>query len=269
MKTLSKLLPIVLILSLFLQCCRDKDKDCYDPTNPKCVNYNPCHNAKLPDADFTIQENLLISYPGPTRWQWMPDDTVFVGRSNIKFDSPYNGVEYKHTLYLGAETIEGNTFTRDFSSVSTEQRPYKVTITHVIEYSIDTECFPNTVGRDSITKTITLVRYMNDLRTYGAYRGVFENQKDSFDFTVLIEDSFGNPVDWGSQDTQWKIINFHNQGDTLNEPFILRNTVLSFLNDFGGMIPIGLLELEPNSNKFIFEYRYLNEKHIVKGRKLE
>jgi hypothetical protein len=40
---------------LFLSgCC----KECTDPTNPDCDNYDPCHNSEPANADFTINEQI-------------------------------------------------------------------------------------------------------------------------------------------------------------------------------------------------------------------
>jgi len=46
---------IVILAVLFLSgCC----KECSDPTNPDCENYDPCHNSEPANADFTINEQI-------------------------------------------------------------------------------------------------------------------------------------------------------------------------------------------------------------------
>ena len=267
MKTIYKFLPLLVLAPLLMQCCKEDDKDCYDPTNPKCVNYDPCYNAKLPDANFTIQESIYTTYPGTTGWHWMPDDSVFLGTSDIKFDSPFNGAEYEHTWYLGAEIINGNTFTRDHSSVGESSRPYQITVSHVLEYTIDTECFPNTKGRDSIARTYTLIRNFSEFESYGNYRGVFENKTDSFDFSFYYLNSQGIPAEvYQLQDLKIGIYNFHNLGDSTRMFFSPRNRMITVVNPAGTH---GLLTLAPGSEEFIFEYLYQGQKQIIKGRKLE
>lgn len=262
------LLLLTSTLLITLSCRRDDDceRACTDPTNPQCPNYDPCYGAEPPSAGFTIQENYLGQQNG---WDsWTPDDSVFFGRNDIRFTSPYTGSEYKHTWYLGAEVIHDASFSRDHSSVTSAQRPYQITISHVLEYPLNNDCYANATGRDSVARTYTLVRYFNDLQAFGKYRGVFENQKDSFDFEFRIEHEDGGKLEWeDSWNSVRYIVNFHNLGDTLFQSFSLRNKLVILTASWNR--PRGLLDIKPNSDEFVFEYQYLSESYIVKGRKLD
>jgi hypothetical protein len=272
MKTDNTLLLWALLLgALFFGCKKDDDADgiCMDPTNPKCGNYDPCHGVQPPSAAFTIQESYRRTFPPPTEWLWTPDDSIFVAHSNIRFSSPYTDNKYKHTWYLGAEVIHDASFTRDHGGISDDQRPYHITVSHVIEYPLDNECYANATGKDSVARTYTLIKYLDELKTFGVYRGAFEGQRDSFDFAIRAFHANGGRAIRDDPTTTY-FINFHNEGDTLFQSVAFRNRIVTIIQSFG---PRGLLQIEPNSNQFTLEYRHLEkggdwDNYTVRGRKL-
>lgn len=266
MKTIYNFLLLLMLASLFLQCCKNKEEEkyCYDPTNPKCVNYDPCYGVKPPTAEFTIHEGLL----GIDNWVKTPDDSVFLGR-DIIFESPYKGSEFKHTWYLGAEVIHGSTFTRDHSSVLVSQRPTFITVSHVIEYTIDEECFPNLTRKDSVARTYYLIKYFNEFATIGNFRGVFINEKDSFDFSFLFLDANNNPSVVFSEINFLYSVNFHNlnPNDTTLLDFNFRNKILLLIGTGGA--PRGSMEIDPRTGLFTMKYSINWVDYEVRGRKLE
>jgi hypothetical protein len=271
MKTDNTLLLWTLLLgALFFGCKKDDDcaNLCMDPTNPKCGNYDPCHGVQPPSAAFTIQESYFTSFPSNS-WMWTPDDSIFVANGNIRFSSSYTDNNYKHTWYLGAEVIHDASFTRDHSGVSDDQRPYHITVSHVIEYPLDNECYANATGKDSVARTYTLIKYLDELKTFGVYRGAFEGQRDSFDFAIRAFHANGGRAIRGEPFIRY-FINFHNEGDTLLQGLSFRNRIVTFYQSFG---PRGHLKIEPNSNQFTLEYRHLEkggdwDNYTVSGRKL-
>ena len=55
MKQKYSIIFVVLFAVFILNgCC----KECSDPTNPDCENYDPCHNSEPANADFTINEQI-------------------------------------------------------------------------------------------------------------------------------------------------------------------------------------------------------------------
>ncbi len=205
---------------------------------------------------------------GIDSWVRTPDDSVFLGR-DIIFESSYKGSEFKHTWYLGAEVIHGSRFTRDHSSLLVSQRLTLITVSHVIEYTIDDECFPNTTGKDSIARTFYLIKYHNEFATLGDFRGVFINEKDSFDFSILILDTYNNPKEVFSGIGFMYSVNFHNENpnDTLVLDFSSRNKIL-LLNGTGGA-PRGSMEIDPSTGLFVMKYSINWVDYEVRGRKLE
>jgi hypothetical protein len=271
MKTDNTLLLWTLLLgALFFGCKKDDDcaNLCMDPTNPKCGNYDPCHGVQPPSAAFTIQESIIKFFPS-FGTVLSPDDSLFVANGDIFFTSPFSDSKYKHTWYLGSEIIHDASFSRDHINVKNDQRPYHITISHVLEYPLDNECFNNTTGKDSIARTYTLIKYLDELNSFGVYRGAFEGQRDSFDFAVRSFHRDGGRAVRG-ESTNSYISNLHNEGDTLFPAVGLLNNVVTFSQSFGSR---GLLIIEPNSNQFTLEYRHLEkggdwDNYTVSGRKL-
>ena len=237
-----------------------------DPSNPKCANYDPCFGVEPPSAEFTIQESYMRTFPQPTQWLWTPDDSIFFG-GNILFSSPYKGSEYKHTWYLGAEIIHEAEFTRDHS-IPHAQRPYHITVSHVLEYPIDSACYPSATGRDSIARTYRLVRFSNEFATIGKFRGAFKNEVDSFDFSFLHVMPDGSPAEiFAGHQSNFISENFHNEGDTISIRTFWANRVLSLTGSTWQ--PKGLMEVDPATGKFELKYQYYYEDYEVSGRKIE
>lgn len=48
-------IPLLLWSAIYFNSCK---KECLDPTNPDCENFDPCHGSKPANADFTINEQI-------------------------------------------------------------------------------------------------------------------------------------------------------------------------------------------------------------------
>lgn len=193
-------------------CKKKPPPDCYDPTNPDCVNYDPCYGVTQPTADFVMEASTRNHN---NDFVYIPDDSIFLGVF-IRFRSEYRDTfKYKHKWYLGAETLTDYQVERNFDNVT---RPELITISHVIRYQPDIICCPNDDGIDSVSKTFYLIKYFNELNIFGKYRGVLNNEVDSFDIEIYFLDDNMNPAEvlnFNVNAFQY-FMNFHNNGDTVN-----------------------------------------------------
>ncbi|MEC8739755.1 MAG: hypothetical protein VXX63_07740 [Bacteroidota bacterium] len=71
-------------------------KECSDPTNPECENYDPCHNSKPANADFTINEQINATD------FYYESDTIY--RVNGTLFKPKHDAD-SITWLLGAEIV--------------------------------------------------------------------------------------------------------------------------------------------------------------------
>ena len=272
--------PFLILVAIFavLSGC-NKENKCYDATNPDCENYNPCFTQTKPSAKFIMEEsnpeldNMGIWYA----------DSVFFG-AMIRFRSEYNKPEYKHTWYVGTDIFsEAITPDRNFLNVS---RPQNITISHVLEYSPILSCFPDDVGKDSVAQTFRLIGSFNaDFQTYGSFRGVLNNEVDSFDLQVLSVDKDGYLTTIDDNDGIY-YVNFHKRGDTIASNNTAINWPLeigAFLYNHHGVFTRGLegtIEVDANGI-MIMNYQMDggnpigddlipdNNWHTFKGRKIQ
>jgi hypothetical protein len=256
-----------LMLFLFVvvtSCNKDEENPecpCTDPTNPECPNYDPCFGKDEPNARFFIEDRLI--YPEFGEYLWINDSILRGGP--VRFRSPFEGEGISHIWYVGAEIIEEPTVTRNFAVV---QRPEFITVSHVITYPIDTLCYPEALGRDSISQTFYLIDFYSELLTIeNTFRGVLNNETDSFDFKFRALQGFtGVPGQISTSGVNIYSINFHNSQDSVrNDGVSFTNTHLSLTNDGPA---IGLLIINPEDLSVELNYSFEDDdtQHKFLGR---
>lgn len=259
-----------LALFALLSACSCK-RDCQDPTNPDCENYNPCFGKTQPSAKFIMEEtNIVLANEGI----WVAD-SAFLGYS-LRFRSEYTDSKYKHTWYVGNEIFNSHTTpSRSFENLP---RPQFISISHVLEYTPDLQCFPDDDGKDSVAQKFLLIASPNtDFQTYGTYRGALNGSLDSFDVQVIAVDINGQPAGFNTYYDD-VFINFHNNGDTIQSN---SGKVAGYLYNHHGFIPerrsqvAGQIEVFADGT-FLWSYQATNpnvlngdmQKHEFRGRKI-
>jgi hypothetical protein len=121
-------------------------------------------------------------------------DSVFL-RGQIKFAAIFkNAINYK--WYLGTEVIEGPSDSVVFRNITYPiDLPYgSYTAALVIDYEIDSECFPNALGRDSIFKTFKKIP-LKQIALASKYKGVFlANPTDTIVLELAVIKNFTGPT---------------------------------------------------------------------------
>ena len=255
---------ILLLFIAFTSCDKDDDNTecpCDDPSNLECPNYDPCFGKEEPNASFFTEDRLI--YPEFGEYLWI-HDSILVGGS-IRFRSPFEGPNITHIWYIGTETLEQTSVERNFSAV---QRPTNITVSHVISYPVDSLCYPEATGRDSLSQTFFLIDYYSELLTIdNTFRGVLNNQTDSFDFKFRALQGFtGIPGQISTSGVNIYMINFHNSQDSVrNDGFSFTNTHFS-LRDGG--FPRGLLQIDPDDLSVELNYTFIDDEteYTFRGR---
>lgn len=260
-------LLLLFMAAIVVGCNKDDDAQecppCDDPSNPECPNYDPCWDIQEPTAKIQMRETYFRNGVGPV---WTPFDTVFF--NNVEFSSPYVGPDFEHIWYLGAEVIYDGVFSREHPI----PRPQFITVSHVLTYPVDSICYPGSVGRDSASATYYIIETFNEFLTYGKFRGVFENQTDSFDFEFKLVYPDNSPVlipHNPDANPLFVGINFHDEGDSTYVFLNGRNLVGDFPGN-GNDSPKGTIEIDPADRKTtLLQYRYHSQDHVVHARILE
>ena len=264
MKSPNQLFYLLFAVILLSGCDKDEEQECCDPTNPECINYDPCLDVEEPTAEIILQESIN-TFDGI---KWPGNDSVFL--NNVQFSARYQGDSISHTWYLGAEVITDPVFSREHTTIPPESRPAFITVSHVIEFPVDSACYTNLTGRDSTSRTYRLIRYLNEYATRGIFRGVFENQTDSFDFKLSAMNIIdGSDAQIYADNITNIAVNFHNEGDSISGFRYSTRNSLGVFNGDAGANPRGFMTKEEAEGVYRLEYRYGLEDYIVIARKLD
>jgi len=140
MKVYLYVTSIVTMAVLFLSgCC----KECTDPTNPDCENYDPCHNNKPANADFTINEQINF-----TDFYYESDTIYSVNGTLLKPKYEADSI----TWILGAETVHQKELFRNGYPLGT----IEVTMIAKMNHSA---CLTEAQRVDTITKQFFVLPY--------------------------------------------------------------------------------------------------------------
>ena len=266
MNVLQKYFLLALLAGVVLVGCRDDDDaecPCDDPGNPECPNYDPCFGKEQPNARFLTEDRLI--WPEWLEYLWIHDSIIRGGP--VQFRSPFQSPEVSHIWYIGAETLETPSVIRNFSAV---QRPAFITVSHVITYPVDSLCYPEATGRDSVAQTFYLIDYLSELLTIeSTFRGVINNEADSFDFKIRCLDYLtGEPAQTTTSALEFFGINFHNNQDSISfPPSSVTNTQFSIYQpDLRG----SLLVIDPADMSVVMTYKFFFDpvEYTFRGRVL-
>ncbi|MFK7969642.1 MAG: hypothetical protein AB8F95_04705 [Bacteroidia bacterium] len=147
------LLLLLAILGAILSGC----KPCDDPTDPECKNYDPCYGLGPVSAEFDMKETL----------GYYPDIDIDLDLENVtgkhmnihpmKLLSWDTG-NIKHQWIIGRDPQirEGVNELVTFGGYTGT-----FTVTHIVEGPARTGCFPEDDGRDTVTKTAEIIRFID------------------------------------------------------------------------------------------------------------
>jgi hypothetical protein len=271
----------MLSFGLGMDSCRKKQ--CHDPQNPECENYNPCYGKKPVTADFIFGGLAPINYPDYT----ICPDTIFMSGGEDR-----RGLDYgitmgfkalepnaKYTWKLGAETINEKEFERWFIK-SGLPGVYQATL--IVEKTPDAVCFPLDDGKDTITKKFTLMPHYQ-LPIMGKYKVLFEGSKDSTiieiqPWEISSSTQFKNYKIVDSASVRYTtLINFQNKRDTVThflfDGFPTGNHIYLFDNvnqycPWGGKIDLKGIYIE-GKYSIGLPFNNTEQKMKFKGRKLK
>lgn len=163
-------------------------KECHDPSNPDCENYNPCHGKEKTNADFTVSE--LVS--GVTN----ETDEVF-RMTYVQFEAKQNFDSY--------EWVIGNhpdTFRTKKCGLQSFPEGETITVRFIGKKQPNKSCFPNDDGIDTVIKKFKVTKADSLMPILGEYEGYYDaypNQKVTVKvFRKFVLDGQNQPsAEWG------------------------------------------------------------------------
>ncbi|HYG14880.1 MAG TPA: hypothetical protein VEC12_03935 [Bacteroidia bacterium] len=260
MKNLKIASIIILLVWFALEAasCKRKDAPCYDPANPKCVDYDPCYGTKPVIAEIKLSQRAAPSRTDELGKLYIDEQNIFP-QVQIKFDTPLEGAKY--TWILGTETITTKSFERHFFTAPFGTYSVKL----IVEKEPNKNCYPTDDGKDTLVKTFQIVPICQ-LQSSGVFKGKWENTPDSAIITVRTynDGSFTDSCNFGIT----RFINLQGINDTIVSSCIISNPEL--INYDPGTIPLGNLNLKinPVDKSVVIDYFMFNERRIFRGRKI-
>lgn len=154
---------VVLAMLLGVVACRHdttpQKEQCFDPSNPDCVNYDPCYGKNEVTANFGI-----FGY-------WPQYDTLFPiydrGKGNLTFIAEQDNAEYE--WIVGAETIRTQSFVRYFAGQYVVPGQ-AIDVTLNVFKTPNSECHPNDDGMDTYTRRFYVRKDGADYNILGKYK---------------------------------------------------------------------------------------------------
>jgi hypothetical protein len=236
--------------------CKEDDEDqCCDPTNPECVNYDPCFG----ETETTAAFKFFARYGLGEDAEWV-EETKFIG-SPILFAAEDTTAD-SYTWYLGIDTFTNVTqVQRTISQLANGSYPASL----VVEKTPNLDCFPLDDGRDSLYMEFEVVDRCEAL-TYGKFRGMRQGvDNDSIDIEIYLADfNTGEPC---VENSTTFFVNCAGQNDTVAGSGIgtysrTRFTSGGFGYPDGEIIVSADLSVE-------FDYEFFNINYSFRGRKIQ
>jgi len=205
---------VFLLLALALGClsfhaCQKDEEECCDPTNPECINYDPCLGKIETTANFAILQPYAQG--GPNAGIYFEDSVNF--GATMRFVAKDTAAE-TYRWILGVDTVYNELeVTRSAFSLADGSYPVSLMVTK----DVDSLCFPLDSGVEEKTKFFTKIDGC-DAAIWGDYRGVFENESgDSLSVSIVVSSSDNSiePCDSQSSTSAVFGINLFGQGDTI------------------------------------------------------
>jgi hypothetical protein len=146
---------------LAAQSCK---KECHDPSNPDCENYDPCYGKNRTSADFTINE-IVGGKPFETDEIWHINKVRCIAKQD--FDS-YEWVVGDHVDTFSTKGFELGGFP--------EGQTFKVRL--IGKRQPNTHCFADDDGIDTVIKFFKVTAHDSLLPIFGTYEGTYGQYPD-------------------------------------------------------------------------------------------
>jgi hypothetical protein len=187
MKTQIKISPLLIFLigmaSMLIWSCRH----CTDPTNPDCPNYvppvpaDPCAGKGPVTARYVIESRMN----GEDGYDYRESPgilcNIYGTQSNVVRLRATNE-SYNNTWLVGADVVSASSYSFNFPA---EYCGQSVPITLIATGPIDSICFPNDNGIDTVMFDLPIIHYF-DNPIYGRFRIAWDSApQDSFDVKIL------------------------------------------------------------------------------------
>jgi hypothetical protein len=173
-----------LILILFSMVAWSGCKDCDDPSDPDCGNYDPCF-GKYPDKlEIEMYCRDIFAVPYSSFDYHITKDSIFISPITFKFKVNHKYDSIKWYISGSSQSWTTNELELSFSNTQWDPIIGSFKIIGVGYRQKDPLCKgENDSGLDTISRNFRLVEWWNP-KIIGYYRGLNDGEKDSVDFYI-------------------------------------------------------------------------------------
>jgi hypothetical protein len=170
MTAMNKMSTIAIMLLFFSIAVGGCKKQCKDPSNPECPNYDPCFGKSDVSADFDVLTQL-------TAWYWNKDGFLTVDASVSKFSNNLifkaKDASYKHYEWSVGTDIRRWRESEFFLSFGFREEQ-TIPVTLIVEGDPKKNCTDKTDWKDTLTRHVRFVNHV-DFAIFGEYTGYLTN----------------------------------------------------------------------------------------------
>jgi hypothetical protein len=228
-------------------------KDCLDPANPDCSNYDACLTARRTNAGFGFFNKGYLSSNGENVEVFLPTrDTVFIpegGSYFMYFRANSSEMDhYEWQIGLDPRTFNDSIHRTTFQNVAGD---IDVTL-KVAKESPNTDCFPDDTGVDQITRTVHFVPY------------TASTIEEELEYSPIYGEYLGYNEDTPSDTSRVKIIRRNWAGvgpyvEGLFEEFMVWRLIgnphyIYFIEERSEYNTEGSIELLPGNRRIVIDY---------------
>lgn len=161
-------------------------KQCDDPTNPECENYDPCYVTNPLSPDFSIEEVVGITLQA----SFFTDTVLTNGFSSVRFTAMHGYQSY--SWQIGTDDRE---FTDRVVSLQFLDPIGTISVRLIAkkyDWQLDPTCRPDDDGLDTMVRQLTVVK-RKETCVEGTYFGQVERKNG-------VRDTLTVKVDWRTSD---------------------------------------------------------------------
>lgn len=228
-------------------------KDCVDPDNPDCSNYDACRTAVRTNADFGFFNRGFLTSQGESVEIFLPTrDTVLI-RAGGLYKMFFRAKSSEMDHYEWQIGLDPRVFPDSIHRTLFEDVAGDIDVTLKVENeSPNTDCFPEDTGFEEITRTVhfmpftatTIEEELVYMPIFGEYLGVNEDAPlDTFRIKIHLDHW---PSGWAAIEGLFE--------EFMVWDFVWNNHYIYFIQERSVFDTEGSIELLPDDQTIVIDY---------------
>jgi hypothetical protein len=160
----------------------DDNKECTDPLNVDCPNYDPCLTYPASFAEFKIIDSLELFSPFTDMNQGLESDSILTYK-DIWFKATHDCDSYEWQIGTDPKVFDRKEFSLYFDVAG------EIPVRLITTRKPDKTCSLNDDGRDTFYKKFVLVIPSQNIPIFGKYKG-YHIDTPNQEYTITVESPY-------------------------------------------------------------------------------